>query len=58
MLVPKLAEAEPDTGREEEDQHLQIEEERGPRGRLMLRYGGDDGNCARSIMLVQVKDAL
>lgn len=44
MLVPQFPETEEHSGREEEDEHLQVKEERRPGGRLMLRDRGDDGN--------------
>ena len=45
VLIPKLPEAQVDTGGEEEDEHLQVEEEGWPRGRLVFRDRGDDGDC-------------
>lgn len=44
MLIGELLEAEIDTNREEEDEHVEIEEEGWPGGRLMLRDGSDDGD--------------
>lgn len=44
MLVTEVAEAQEDTGREEEDEEIEIHEECGPSGRLVLGDGGDDGD--------------
>lgn len=44
LLVSQSAEAQVDTGREEPDHHVEIEEEGRPRGGLMLGDGCDDGN--------------
>jgi hypothetical protein len=52
LLILEVAEAHVDTGREQPDQQVQIEEEGGPGGRLMLRDGCNDGNvnlCVSSI---------
>lgn len=44
VLVAELAEAPEETSREQPDEHLEVEEVRGPGGRLVLRDGGDDGH--------------
>ena len=44
LLVFEVAEAHVHTGREQPDQHVQVEEERGPGSRLMLGDGCDDGD--------------
>lgn len=44
MLILQIAEAEVDTSGEQPDEHVQVEEEGGPGGGLMLRNGCDDGN--------------
>lgn len=43
-MVLERVETHVDTGGEHPDQHLEIEEERRPRGGLMLRYRGNDRN--------------
>ena len=45
VFIPEFPEAEEDSGGEEEDEHLEVEEEGRPGGGLMLRDRGDDGNC-------------
>lgn len=44
MLILELAEGHVDTGGEEPDEHVQVEEEGGPSGRLVLGNGSDDGD--------------
>lgn len=44
MLVSEVLEAQVDTCREEPDKEVEVEEERRPSGRLVLRDRGDDGN--------------
>lgn len=47
--VGQLAEAEVETGGEEEHEAVQVEEERGPRGRLVLGDGRDDGDVVLGV---------
>ena len=42
-MVGEILEAVVHAGGEEEGQDLQVEVEGRPRGRLVLRHGGDDG---------------
>lgn len=44
VSVGELLEAEENPGREDEDEHLEVEEERWPRGWLMLRDGRNNGD--------------
>lgn len=44
MLIPELPETQVNTSGEEEDEHLEIVEKGWPCRRLMLGYGGNDGN--------------
>lgn len=44
VFIAQFPEAEEDSGREEEDEHLKVEEEGRPGGGLVFRDRGDDGN--------------
>jgi hypothetical protein len=44
MLILQLLEAKVDSSREQPDEHVEIEEEGRPSGRLMLGHGGDNRN--------------
>lgn len=44
MLILEILEAQVDTSGEEPDEEVQVEEKRGPGGRLVLRDGSNDGN--------------
>jgi hypothetical protein len=44
MLVAQMLEAEVHAGWEQPDEHVQVEEVRGPGCGLMLRHRRDDGN--------------
>lgn len=48
VFVTKFPETEVDAGGEEEDEHLQVEKEGWPGGRLVFRDRGDDGDCKAS----------
>lgn len=52
MLILQVAEAHVDTGGEEPDQEVQIEEECRPSGRLVLRHGRNDRNMNLGIACI------
>jgi hypothetical protein len=52
MFVGKLLEAEIDTSGKEPDQHVEVEEESRPGGRLVLGHGGNDRNVDLGIASV------
>ena len=43
-FIIDLLDAEPHASRKRTHQNVQVEEEGRPRGRLMFRHGGDDGD--------------
>ena len=53
VVVGEVLEAVVHSGREEEGEDLEVEVEGGPRGRLVLRDGGDDRDVVLGVGRVQ-----